>query len=86
MPESADAETGLAVAEESRLAVAQFSALLGYCGEVAERFERAALARGSWRRPESEHLARHPRPAIEVSGLRKTYPGASVEAGAPASE
>ena len=80
MANRTEATTGaVAGAEESRRAVAEMSALLGYCGEVAERFERTALARGSWRRAGSEPLAGDARPAIEVCGLCKTYPG-GVEA------
>jgi len=70
-----DAMAGAAVAEESRRAVAQLSALLGYCGGLAEGFERRALARG-WRlRTSGEPAKADRRAAIEVRGLCKTYRG-----------
>ncbi len=75
MANRTDVTTGAAGAEESRRAVAEMSALLGYCGEVAETFERTALALGNWRRTRSERSPGDAQPAIEVCGLCKTYPG-----------
>ena len=58
---------------EAGHAVTQVSRLLGYCGEVAERFEREALAFGSFRAPADGSHARDTRPSIAVCGLSKTY-------------
>jgi ABC-2 type transport system ATP-binding protein len=73
MANRVEATTGAGGEAESRRAVTELSALLGYCGEVAKRFERTALARGSWRRPGTESVAGGE--AIEVRALSKRYPG-----------
>ena len=74
MTKSTSAEEAAIAGKESRQAVAQISALLGYCGGVAERFEQTALARGSWRLGRVPPVRAKPA-AIEAKALAKTYPG-----------